>query len=141
MNLHQRAKRKAISYALLTVSTMLGGILACGGLAQSGITEANVRVTGLPQFVCPTDTPMPTHTPLPTATQRATATRIAIATPMVYATNPPTCNYSQSSQLSLCLFAQCLHVVKLWRVWHVLHSPDQHPIGLLVRWWCWLRAK
>jgi hypothetical protein len=100
---------KTIIYVLLSVSTMLSGILACGGLAQSGITEANVRVTGLPQFVCPTDTPMPTHTPLPTATQRATATRIAIATPMVYATNPPTCNYSQpASYRYACLPNACM---------------------------------
>jgi hypothetical protein len=48
--------------ALLALVFLSVAMLACGGLADSGITEANVRVTGLPQFVCPTSTPVPTNT-------------------------------------------------------------------------------
>jgi hypothetical protein len=79
--------------ALLTTIFLMTA-LACGGTANSGITEINVRVTGLPQFICPSSTPRPTHTPLPTLTQPATATQVAIATPMVYATYAPYCNYA-----------------------------------------------
>jgi hypothetical protein len=45
----------------------LAGMLACGGLAD--VSEINVRVTGVPQFVCPTSTPVPTATQHPTAVQ------------------------------------------------------------------------
>jgi len=83
--------------------------IACGGTAGSGVTEINVRVTGLPQFVCPTSTPRPTHTPLPTLTQRPTATQVTIATPLMYATHPSTCNYSapQSYQY-MCVPNACI---------------------------------
>jgi hypothetical protein len=55
--------RRAARYAL--IAALLIVMLACGGLAD--VTEINVRVTGVPQFVCPSSTPRPT------ATQRATA--------------------------------------------------------------------
>jgi len=48
-------------------SVLLLAGLACGGSALVG--EANVRLTGLPQFVCPTSTPRPTATQWPTAVQ------------------------------------------------------------------------
>jgi hypothetical protein len=41
--------------------------LACGGTAA--VTEVNVRVTGVPQFVCPSSTPVPTATQAATAVQ------------------------------------------------------------------------
>jgi hypothetical protein len=67
----------------------LGLLLACGGA-----TETNVRVTGLPQFVCLSSTPRPTDTAIPTRTQLPTSTPISISTPMVYVSYPPVCNYS-----------------------------------------------
>lgn len=41
--------------------------LACGGTAA--VSEVNVRVTGVPQFVCPSSTPVPTATQYPTQVQ------------------------------------------------------------------------
>lgn len=69
-------------------------LLACGG--ATSVTEQNVRVTGIAQFICPSSTPRPTHTAIPTLTQMPTATQAILTTPMVYATNPPTCNYTYS---------------------------------------------
>lgn len=42
-------------------------LLACGGTL--GVSEAHVRLTGLPQFVCPSSTPRPTATQRPTVVQ------------------------------------------------------------------------
>lgn len=49
-------------------------ILACGGSADAigidvQVSPDNVRIEGLPQFVCPTSTPIPTDTPSPTQIQ------------------------------------------------------------------------
>ena len=41
--------------------------LACGGTV--GVSEVNVRVTGVPQFVCPSSTPVPTATQVATVVQ------------------------------------------------------------------------
>jgi hypothetical protein len=95
--------------ALLVLCALAMAMLACGGLADSGITEANVRVTGLPQFVCPSSTPVPTNTALPTLTQRPTSTQVIIPTPWIYATHPPSCNYSvPASSRYACLPNACL---------------------------------
>ena len=55
------------------IALMLSFVLACGGTA--GVSQINVRVTGVPQFVCPTSTPRPT------ATQAATAVHPDIVHP------------------------------------------------------------
>ena len=52
-------------YLLLPLLLLLS--LACGGTAAVG--EINVRVTGVPQFVCPSSTPRPTATQRPTQVQ------------------------------------------------------------------------
>jgi hypothetical protein len=117
--------------ALLALCSLAMAMLACGGLADSGITEANVRVTGLPQFVCPTSTPVPTNTPLPTATQRATAARVAIATPMVYATNPPTCNYSQPATYRYA----CLPNACMWSSYGVCGTFYIRPTNIPSGYW------
>jgi hypothetical protein len=88
----------------------LGVILACGGTAS--VTERNVRVTGIPQFVCPSSTPLPSSTPRPTHTQPATATQVTLSTPMAYATHPPTCNTLVTpSYRYTCLPNACLYAV------------------------------
>ena len=46
---------------ILASIVLLLSALACAGTAQ------NLRVDGLPQYVCPSSTPRPTHTPLPTS--------------------------------------------------------------------------
>jgi hypothetical protein len=84
---------RQLSYLASLVALMCVG-LACGGTVGSGVSEANVRVTGLPQFVCPTSTPRPTHTALPTLTQLPTTAPRVVMTPMVYSTYEPVCNYS-----------------------------------------------
>jgi len=53
-----------MKYGIL-VSLLLS--LACGGTAA--VSEVNVRVTGVPQFICPSSTPRPTATQFPTAMQ------------------------------------------------------------------------
>ena len=79
-------------------SWALGGVmflfvlLACGGTVD--VSEENVRVTGLPQFVCPSSTPRPKDTAVPTRTQMPTAAPPIITTPMVYVSYPPVCNYA-----------------------------------------------
>jgi len=45
---------------ILAAMLLLVGVLACAGTVQ------NLRVDGLPQYVCPSATPRPTHTALPT---------------------------------------------------------------------------
>jgi hypothetical protein len=100
---------KNLFFHLLPLLGILLVGLACGGLANSGVTEANVRVTGLPQFVCPSSTPRPTHTALPTLTQVATSTQVSIPTPLVYATYPPYCNTSRPATLQyICPPHACL---------------------------------
>lgn len=87
---------------------VLSFLLACGGTGS--VTEQNVRVTGIPQFVCPSSTPRPTDTPVPTRTQQPTATRVTLSTPMVYATYPPTCNtLATPSYQYLCVPNACVY--------------------------------
>lgn len=80
---------------LVAVFTLLGLILACGG---SGIgidiqfEPENVRIEGLPMFVCPTNTPMPTQIQPPTAiqpTMHATASGYVTYTPVPHPTFTP----------------------------------------------------
>jgi len=78
--------------AIIVFLGLIAPILACGGTVESGVTELNVRITGVAQFVCSTSTPRPTHTPLPTATQAPTSAAPLIPTPMVYISYPPYCN-------------------------------------------------
>lgn len=86
---------------------LVWGLLACGGTAS--VTELNVRVTGLPQFVCPSSTPRPTHTALPTHTQAPTATPALLSTPWVYLTSTPACNFlATPSARYACIPNACL---------------------------------
>jgi hypothetical protein len=82
-------------------------LLACGGTVD--VSEENVRVTGLPQFVCPSSTPRPTDTAVPTRTQMPTAAPVVINTPMVYVPYPPVCNYAAApSYQYICAPNACL---------------------------------
>ena len=96
---------KSTSYGVgLFFLLMLGTLLACGGTS-----EINVRVTGLPQFVCPSSTPRPTDTAIPTRTQQPTSTPIRIMTPMVFVTYPSVCNYAAApSYQYVCAPNACL---------------------------------
>lgn len=81
-------------------------LLACGGTA--GVTEQNVRVTGIPQYICPSSTPRPTATQVPTRTQMPTATPVSISTPLVYVTYAPVCNRTATpSYQYVCLPNAC----------------------------------
>ncbi len=62
--LHHR--RPSLAACALGLIALVGAGLACGG---PGATEANVRILDMPQFVCPSVTPMPTNTQPPTAVQ------------------------------------------------------------------------
>ena len=58
--------------AYLSLFVLIGAALACssGGLGTDlGVAPENVRIEGLPQYVCPTSRPSATHTAQPTDTQ------------------------------------------------------------------------
>lgn len=59
---------------ILCLFMFISPILACGGSTDAigidvQVSPDNVRIEGLPQFVCPTSTPIPTDTPSPTQIQ------------------------------------------------------------------------
>ncbi len=54
-------KRRTIFYLLIACAVLTGAILACAG------TLDNLRVSDLPQYVCPSATPRLTDTPRPTS--------------------------------------------------------------------------
>ncbi|MCS6836613.1 MAG: hypothetical protein NZ750_11415 [Anaerolineae bacterium] len=76
--------------ALIIVIDLAAPIPACDGAVKSGVTELNVRITGVAQFVCPTSTPRPTHIPQPISTHVTTSAPPLIPTPMIYIAIRPT---------------------------------------------------
>lgn len=52
---------------------LVSALLACGGagemLGEQGLQPENISISGLPQFVAPSSTPVPTDTQMPTAVQ------------------------------------------------------------------------
>ena len=86
--------------AIMVVVFLVAAIIACGGSGQSGfgadmtVQPENMRIAGLPQYVCPTSTPRPTHTQVPTVVQPtvySTAAGYVTYTPVPGATQ--VCDY------------------------------------------------
>ena len=88
----------------LGVVVMIGSILACGGVGEAigeqDVQLENVSISGLPQFVAPSSTPIPTDTQMPTAIQptiHMPASSYVTHTPapgLVYVCNGAVCGYA-----------------------------------------------
>ena len=71
----ERAQAQSTLAIMMSIIMLLIAMLACGGggtgsnLPDENVNEENVRILDLPQFVCPTSTPVPTNTQIPTAVQ------------------------------------------------------------------------
>ena len=86
----KKSRSQSILAITLVIQMLLFAMLACGGggtgssLPDANVNEENVRILDLPQFVCPTSTPVPTNTQIPTAIQPTLN-----VPPVGYQTNTP----------------------------------------------------